>query len=429
MPIPITQMFLVNRLQAGGLERARASLSARLAAIPSGPFTMMGWVVGIYGGTLGTLRSMQSIWRFGGGNLSIILADHSTTAIELRISTDGSAGGQLPFVSTVTKSAIGIREREWHNYIVAFDGTDVRFYINGVQLGAVVPTGATPFTGTVADYWVGNEDDNSTAWNGALGHTAIFDAKKDAAWVAANWNLIQGIDVVGDPDLVAAWIFNGDLTDISGNGQDLSVPSGIGLATLPIVGSPVANQFIPLPPAGTPVDVSTMGGTRTVTVQNAFRGAVQIQFSNEGAAGPWATVLTFSNPGEATIELAGQFMRAIRTGVPIINPGTPVIGIAGTDAGGTYADLPATAGNGTGASIDVSALGSLKTVACLGAFRGTAAIEISVDGGTTWAEVMTFKNPGYQTARFVAEFMRVTRVGVPLVSPGLPNIDVGGIAD
>jgi len=195
----------------------------------------------------------------------------------------------------------------------------------------------------------------------------------------------------------------------------------------------MANLFVNLPApagngAGAGTDVSAMGQVRTITVQDIFEGVVNIQFSNEGAGGPWATALTFANPGKKTINIAARFMRVERAGVPAANPGLPNVDVAADDIGALFLDLPATAGNGTGASIDVSALGTFNTITCLGTFGGTTVIEISEDGNN-WATCATFNRPGWISKEFTAQFMRVTRKNVPAVGAGLPNIDVGAIND
>lgn len=194
----------------------------------------------------------------------------------------------------------------------------------------------------------------------------------------------------------------------------------------------MSNVFANLPApvadgVGAAVDVSGMGRERTITVQDAFRGVVNIQFSNEGAAGPWATVLTFAAGGKKTIEIAARFMRVERKAVPVVDPGLPNVDVASNDNGGAFVDLPGPAGDGVGATINVSTLGTFNTVTCLGDFDGTVIIEISEDG-TDWSECMTFNRPGWQSKEFVAQFMRAKRKNTSS-SPGVPNIDVGAIND
>jgi hypothetical protein len=194
----------------------------------------------------------------------------------------------------------------------------------------------------------------------------------------------------------------------------------------------MANSFANLPaPAGNGsgagVDVSTFGKLKTVTVQDAFRGSVNIEVSLD-AGTTWAQVATFTNTGKKRVDVAAGQMRVTRSGVPVINPGLPNVDVASDDIGAQFAALPATAGDGEGSSVDVSALGTFNTVTVLGTFRGTVNIQISEDG-TDWATCMTFTGPGIQSKSFVAQFMRVQRTGVPTNSPGLPVVNVGAIND
>ncbi len=195
-----------------------------------------------------------------------------------------------------------------------------------------------------------------------------------------------------------------------------------------------SNIFSNLPaPAGNgvgaAVDTSLMGLERTITVQGTFNGSTIIEFSNEGAGGPFAQLSVFTQPGKVTIPVAAMFMRVRRSGVPLIAPGLPEVEVGSNDLGGMFVDLPAPANNGTGASVDVSAFGNFDTITCLDTFSGTVVIEISEDG-TTWAEAMVFTQPGFQSKVMVAQFMRVKRLGVPLQGPpGLPNVDIGSVND
>lgn len=195
----------------------------------------------------------------------------------------------------------------------------------------------------------------------------------------------------------------------------------------------MANVFANLPaPAGdgtgAAVDVSTMGKRRTFTIQDAFTGTVNVQFSNEGAAGPWVTALSFTQPDKKAIDIAARFMRVERSGAVQNNLGLPNVDVAANDNGGLFADLPATAADGTGATVDVSTFGTFKTVACTGPFSGTVIIEISEDN-ISFAECMTFTQAGWQAKAFTAQFMRVRRIGSAGLPAGTPNIDVGAIND
>lgn len=91
--------------------------------------------------------------------------------------------------------------------------------------------------------------------------------------------------------------------------------------------------------------------------------------------------------------------------------------------GNAFVDLPATAGDGTGAAQGTSLLGRLKTVTVNGTFKGSVTIELSLDGGTTWADVASFSAQGKKTLEFAADQMRVRRAGSQGVG-ATPNIDV-----
>jgi hypothetical protein len=194
----------------------------------------------------------------------------------------------------------------------------------------------------------------------------------------------------------------------------------------------MANIFTNLAvPAGDGVgagsDTSAMGRKRTITVQNAFTGIVTIEFSNEAIGGPYAQAITFYAPGKKTIDIAAQFMRVRRAAAGGVAPN---VDVSSNDNGGQFIDLPAPAGDGVGAAVNVSAFGTFNTIAVLGTWEGVVTIEISEDNAS-WAQCATLQNPGYVSAEFIAQFMRVRRAGTTVLGlpPGLPNVDVGAIDD
>jgi hypothetical protein len=194
----------------------------------------------------------------------------------------------------------------------------------------------------------------------------------------------------------------------------------------------MANIFTNLAvPAGDGVgagsDTSAMGRKRTITVQNAFLGIVTIEFSNEAIGGPYAQAITFYAPGKKTIDIAAQFMRVRRAAA---GGAAPNVDVSSNDNGGQFVDLPAPAGDGVGAAVNVSAFGTFNTIAVLGTWEGVTTIEISEDNAS-WAQCATLQNPGYISAEFIAQFMRVRRAGTVVLGlpPGLPNVDVGAIND
>ena len=90
-----------------------------------------------------------------------------------------------------------------------------------------------------------------------------------------------------------------------------------------------------------------------------------------------------------------------------------------------YIPLPVPASNGVGASIDVSQLGSKRTILVSGVFLGTVNVEVS-DDGDNFVSAATFNNAGDDyTAEISSCFMRVRLSGY---KSGTPIVEVGGQA-
>lgn len=95
--------------------------------------------------------------------------------------------------------------------------------------------------------------------------------------------------------------------------------------------------------------------------------------------------------------------------------------------GNLFYDLPMPAGNGVGASVDVSGMGGAKTIIVSGSFAGAAiTVEVSVDGGTEFAPLVTFQNGATRIEKaFAATHMRVRVGGRSSRVPFSANVDVG----
>lgn len=195
------------------------------------------------------------------------------------------------------------------------------------------------------------------------------------------------------------------------------------------------NQFVNLPvPAGNgigaSVDVSSFGAIKTIVCGGTAESTLNIEVNNDAAqAGGWQTVATFQNRGQLTIKVAARWMRVRVTNFNPYVGGTSQVDVGGTDGGATFASLAVPVGNGAGAQTDVSALGLFKSVQVAAPFRGSVIIEVSEDGLTEWGQVMAFQTPGIQSQIIAAKFMRVVRVGVPVISAGLPVVNVGATDD
>ena len=122
----------------------------------------------------------------------------------------------------------------------------------------------------------------------------------------------------------------------------------------------MANIFISLAvPAGVGVgassNMSAQGQEKTITVTGTIEGIVTVEFSNDGgpASDTWQPVASFQNEGSKIISIAAQFMR-VRSSIAVF---TGTVDVGSTDDGAQFADLPVTAGDGTGARVDASSEG------------------------------------------------------------------------
>jgi hypothetical protein len=186
----------------------------------------------------------------------------------------------------------------------------------------------------------------------------------------------------------------------------------------------MANLFVNLPVvangAGAFVDVSAMGATKTITVDGSFRGAVLIEYAADAAGLTFVPLVTFGTPGKRTFEVAATLMR-VRTNNFV---GTANVDVGANDNGSQRATLPAPAGNGSAAAVDVSALGTLHTIVVGGVYSGVVLIELSEDG-IDFVDVVSVAGPPMGvTKSFTAQFMRVTRMNVNPSAPGVPSVEV-----
>ncbi len=181
---------------------------------------------------------------------------------------------------------------------------------------------------------------------------------------------------------------------------------------------------LPAPSAngsGAPVDVSSFGPLKTITVSGGAQAVIVVEMSNDPGGVYWTPVWVFQNGGQRSFQIACRWLRAT---VQQYLVGTPSVNVGGTNEGASFVQLVAPPGEGAGSSVNVSLLGLFKTVHVGGDFRGSLQVEISEDG-TNWAGAFSFSNPGSQSGELAAKFMRISRNGVPLVNPGLPTIYVG----
>ena len=85
---------------------------------------------------------------------------------------------------------------------------------------------------------------------------------------------------------------------------------------------------------GPAVLIDTLGLFKTVTVGGPFKGNVQLEASEDGIT-KWSQIgFGFSNPGQQSQVVAAKHMRVVRSGVPSIDPGFPIVDVAACGIGG-----------------------------------------------------------------------------------------------
>lgn len=178
---------------------------------------------------------------------------------------------------------------------------------------------------------------------------------------------------------------------------------------------------------GAASDVSLMGRVKTVTVGAGLIGpSLTIEFSHDNTN--WLPLCTFSKPGQKTVELATRYMR-VRIGGFLAGTGmtlTANVDVGASNDGTLLAQLVVPAGDGAGASVDVSALGTFNTIVVGGSLtQGTVHIEISQDD-TDWLEIESLSSIGHFSRFIAASYMRVRRSGN---SGGTPVVYVAAIND
>lgn len=187
---------------------------------------------------------------------------------------------------------------------------------------------------------------------------------------------------------------------------------------------------LPLPVGvgpGASVDTSAMGAVKTITANGVWTGLLTVEVSNDGGT-DYVPLVSFDKPGKKTIAVAAQFMRTrVETGGA---PGTANVDVGANDGGMLQVNLPVPAGDGTGAAVDVSALGTLNTIIATGDFTGQLDVQISEDNVSWESCAVITQADGLWTKEFVAQFMRVVRSQTStILPPGTGQVDVGAAND
>ncbi len=192
------------------------------------------------------------------------------------------------------------------------------------------------------------------------------------------------------------------------------------------------NLFVDLPvpaanAAGVAVDVSAMGKTKSIIVGGNIDATVNIEYATDAGGVVFAPIATFQGGGNATVDVAAHWMRAVTSSY---KSGTANADVGSSDSGSSFAQLVAPVGDGVGAPVAISALPEFKTVVVSGGFTGTLNIEVSEDG-VDYAQVLTFHGGGGGRSIIYGAWARVQRDGTnggptPTVWMGGSNAAGGG---
>jgi hypothetical protein len=140
-------------------------------------------------------------------------------------------------------------------------------------------------------------------------------------------------------DIVCRWMRAVVSNYKGGGGPKVDVGADVEAASFATLVAPATTG------AGAAVATSALPIFKTVQVTAPFKGTLSIQISEDGVA-DWSPQMSFSAPGQQTTAFTAAFMRAVRVGVPQVDPGLPLIEIA-ADTG------PGGGGGGGGTGVDI----------------------------------------------------------------------------
>lgn len=163
---------------------------------------------------------------------------------------------------------------------------------------------------------------------------------------------------------------------------------------------------------GSGVDVSTMGPAKTIIIGGTLVGIVTVEASLDGGT-TYKPVAVFNGTGRKKVRVVCNYMRCSVAGY---TSGTATCDVGGAPATNQLSALTVPAGNGAGASLDVSGYGTDWTVMVAGAFDGTIVVEVSQDD-TDYDQVFpTFTTGGgLKSAQVEAKYVRIKRAGYSAV--------------
>ncbi len=188
-------------MQSGGFNGWTNYISVSSSALDTGSaVTMVVWSDQLGSGNQGTRGIMFSQYST---YLDVCYSGAPLFAVE-------NLGGTQILAQGGTCPTAGV----WRQYVGTYDGSTMRLYINGVQVGSNSQSGTLgPAAVNIGEYYAGSYN-----FNGLLSNVQLYNAALSATQVSSLYQEgIAGIPLTAN--LVGWWPLNGNANDYSGNGN------------------------------------------------------------------------------------------------------------------------------------------------------------------------------------------------------------------
>src|SRR5262245_28636090 len=171
----------------------------------------------------------------GGNRPAIVRKDPNGSSYILR--NDDNNNGHLEWILWTQGSGISTVTSpnptpllSWHHYAGTYDGSAMHMYLDGVEIGSVPKAGLISIA--PGPLTLGQGGGSSDTWNGWIDEVRIWSVARTAAQIQAT--MFLRID--NHPGLIAAWHFDGNFLDLTGNHNGTPVLNPVILpSTSPVI--------------------------------------------------------------------------------------------------------------------------------------------------------------------------------------------------